>query len=229
MQSEVVQDQGLKRFFNQVYLFMAIGVAISAGVAFLLNYLWASQVLTILSQNSWLMWVVFGGELVLVLALSRAQMMSKAKMISYFVLYSVLQGLTFTIIPWVYDLGSITAAFLTAVVVFVTMAIYGRLTTKSLARSGQVAMMALIGILAATVINIFMHSSTMEYILSYATLIVFIALTAWDNQKLKVMYQQATDQGGIPVDNLAIWGALELYLDFINIFLSILRIFSRNN
>ena len=228
-QPEIVKDDGLKRFFNQVYGYMALGVGVTAGVAFVLNMFFKSTVITILNNYSWLMWVVFAGELLMVISLSRAALKSKAQTMAYFVLYSVLQGLTFTIIPWVYDLGAITAAFLTALVVFVTMSLYGRLTTKPLHKMGRIAFMGLIGVLAATVINIFLGSSQMEFVLSYATLIVFIILTAWDNQKLTLMYQNATETGSIPVENLAIYGALELYLDFINLFLSILRIFSRND
>ncbi|WP_261805523.1 Bax inhibitor-1/YccA family protein [Lapidilactobacillus luobeiensis] len=228
-QPEIVKDEGLKRFFNQVYGYMALGVGITAAVAFLLNTFFQNAVLNVLANHSWVMWVIFAGELVMVLSLSRAALKSKAQTATYFVLYSVLQGLTFTILPWAYDLGAITAAFLTALVVFVTMSIYGRVTSKPLQKMGRVAFMGLIGVLAATVINIFLGSSQMEFILSYATLVVFIILTAWDNQKLTLMYQNATETGSIPVENLAIYGALELYLDFINLFLSILRIFSRNN
>lgn len=105
------------------------------------------------------------------------------------------------------------------------MSIYGRMTKNNLSGFGKFAMMGLIGVIIVSLVNFFMASAAISYFLSYAMLIIFIILTAWDNQKLSMMYRQYGATGEISVSGLAVMGALTLYLDFVNLFLTMLQIF----
>ena len=173
-----------------------------------------------------IMIVLFLAELGLVFFISAGlQRMSHATAVGAFLLYSALTGVTFSFIFLAYTGATIYGAFFGTSLIFGVMALYGAATKSDLSSVGSLAIMLLIGVIIVSVINFFLHISGLAIILSYAIVGIFCALTAYDTQKLKVLSTQM--EGG----NLGIYGALSLYLDFINIFLALLRIFggSRNN
>jgi FtsH-binding integral membrane protein len=141
-----------------------------------------------------------------------------------FILYSVLMGVTMTTIFMIYTAASIASTFFITAGMFFVMSIVGFVTRIDLTRVGSILVMALIGIIIASVVNIFLHSETLYWIISYAGVIIFVGLTAYDTQKIKGMIAEygAVDEVGY---KLALLGALTLYLDFINLFLFLLRIF----
>ena len=141
-----------------------------------------------------------------------------------FVLYSVINGATMSFIFMVYTYSSITNVFFITAGTFAAMALFGYFTKADLSSMGKILMMALIGIIIATIVNIFTKSEGLAVILNYLGVLVFVGLTAYDSQKIKMMLAQAPDAGEA-AQKLALLGALSLYLDFINLFLYLLRIF----
>jgi FtsH-binding integral membrane protein len=140
-----------------------------------------------------------------------------------FILYSVLMGVTMSSIFMVYTMSSIASTFFITAGTFLVMSILGYTTRLDLSRLGSMLLMALIGIIIASVVNIFMHSETLYWIISYAGVLIFVGLTAYDTQEIKMMLAQhgtADDMG----HKYALLGALTLYLDFVNLFLHLLRI-----
>ncbi len=185
------------------------------------------------SSNPVMIENVFGGmfyifiilELVLVLVLSaRVMKMSPVGAKMCFLLYSFVSGLTFSSIFIVYNLTSITSVFLISALVFGIMALIGYTTKVDLTKVGFYLMMALIGAIIVMIVNIFLNNPMVDTFISIVCLIVFIGITAYDVQKIK-----ALESSGLPEDNLAIYGALELYLDFINIFLHLLQFFGKSD
>ncbi|HMC21350.1 MAG TPA: Bax inhibitor-1/YccA family protein, partial [Thermoanaerobaculia bacterium] len=169
--------------------------------------------------------VAFGlilAELGIVLFLSfRIMAMSAGAAASAFLVYSFLNGLTLSVIFWAYSQASIVQAFLTAAGMFGAMAVYGLVTKRDLTSWGAFFFMGLIGVVLCSIVNIFLHSSGLSFVISIIGVFVFLGLTAWDNQKLKQMAMVT----GPAQENVAVIGALALYLDFINLFLFLLRIF----
>lgn len=139
-----------------------------------------------------------------------------------FLLYAVLNGVTLSSIFFIYQLGSIAFTFFITAGVFLAMSIYGYVTKKNLNTFGSYCVMGLFGIIIATVVNLFVHSSTLEWIVSFIGVGIFMGLTAWDTQKIK---ESAYVIEPSMVGKLAVIGALSLYLDFINMFLYLLRFF----
>ncbi|MEJ1318751.1 Bax inhibitor-1/YccA family protein [Latilactobacillus sakei] len=226
----VVNVDSESRFFSKVYGLMALGVGISALVAVLLVTVFASQTVAILSNsNTWMVWGLMIVEMILVVQISRKATKNPSASMMMFIAYALLNGLTFTVILLAYDIGQIGAAFISSALVFVAMSAYGRMTKNNLSGFGKFAMMGLIGIIIVTIVNAFMGSVAIEYFLSYAMLIVFIILTAWDNQKLSLLYRQYGSTGEVSISGLAVMGALTLYLDFVNLFITMLQIFGFGN
>lgn len=164
------------------------------------------------------------GELLLVVYLSRAiNKMSQSTAIAAFLIYSVLNGLTMSVIFLVYTSSSISTTFLVTAGTFGAMSLYGYTTKRDLTSIGNLAFMALIGIIIASVVNFFLKSEMMYWIITYLGVAIFVGLTAYDTQKLKQIGSQGfSDQESM--EKLSIMGALTLYLDFINMFLFLLRI-----
>jgi FtsH-binding integral membrane protein len=163
-------------------------------------------------------------ELGIVLFLSfRITKMTPATAASAFLIYSLLNGLTLSVIFWAYRLPTIYAAFGTAAGMFGAMSLYGLVTKKDLTSWGSFFMMGVFGIIICMLVNVFVKSSGLDFVISILGVFIFLGLTAYDNQKLKVM---ATAGG--PTESFAIIGALALYLDFINLFLFLLRLFGGN-
>ncbi len=173
-------------------------------------------------------WVVMFAPLGFVLLMSFGfNKLSYPALIGVFLAYAAVNGISLSFIFMVYSLGSIVNVFLSTVALFALMAIAGYTTKTDLTKMGSILMIGLFGIIIASVINIFMKSDTMGFITSILGVIIFTGLTAWDVQKIKNM--AAEDDGSTPFKKMSIMGALTLYLDFINIFLYLLRLFGKRD
>lgn len=168
-------------------------------------------------------------ELALVILLTaRLQKLSLTTATLFFVLFAVINGVTLSSIFVIYTMASIAQTFLICSATFGVMAVYGYTTKRDLSSMGKLLFMALIGLIIATVVNIFMRSSGLDMAISYIGVLVFVGLTAWDTQKIKLMLANAEDMGE-SAQKIALIGALSLYLDFINLFIYLLRIFGRRD
>lgn len=209
------------QFFNAVYAWMAAGLALTAVVAWYV------------SNDPMLMRRIFSGptligliiaELGLVLVIGRAiNKISTGVATGLFLLYSALNGLTLSAIFIVYAHSTIASAFIVTAGTFGAVSLYGFVTKTDLTRLGSFLFMALIGLILASVVNMFMASSALHWIITYAGVLIFVGLTAYDTQKLKLIAIETENNPALAA-RLSIIGALSLYLDFINLFLFILRI-----
>jgi FtsH-binding integral membrane protein len=209
---------------RNVYTWMACGLAMTALTAMIVgrNENWVYTLAT-----SGMYWGLLIAEVVLVIFLSaRINKMSFATAGLMFAAYAILNGVTMSFIMLAYTAESIAQAFFVTAGTFGGMSLVGFFIKKDLSAMGRTLMMALIGLIIATIVNIFWQNSMMASILNYAGVIIFVALTAYDTQKIKVMLQQAQYAGiSDQTNKLALMGSLTLYLDFINLFLYILRLF----
>ena len=209
---------------RNVYTWMACGLAMTALTSMIVgrNENWVYTLAT-----SGMYWGLLIAEVVLVIFLSaRINKLSFATAGLMFAAYAILNGVTMSIIMLAYTAESIAQAFFVTAGTFGGMSLVGFFIKKDLSAMGRTLMMALIGLIIATIVNIFWQNSMMASILNYAGVIIFVALTAYDTQKIKVMLQQAQHAGlNDQTNKLALMGSLTLYLDFINLFLYILRLF----
>jgi FtsH-binding integral membrane protein len=209
---------------RNVYTWMACGLAMTALTAMIVgrNENWVYTLAT-----SGMYWGLLIAEVVLVIFLSaRINKMSFATAGLMFAAYAILNGVTMSFIMLAYTAESIAQAFFVTAGTFGGMSLVGFFIKKDLSAMGRTLMMALIGLIIATIVNIFWQNSMMASILNYAGVIIFVGLTAYDTQKIKVMLQQAQYAGiSDQTNKLALMGSLTLYLDFINLFLYILRLF----
>ena len=182
------------------------------------------SILYTLYAKPWMMFVLMAVELGLVIFLSaRIRKLSLTTATVCFILFSVINGLTLAPIFIVYTGSSIAKVFFITAGTFAVMAVIGYRTKRDLSSIGRILFMALIGLIIASLVNLFLHSSGLELILSYVGVLIFVGLTAWDTQKIKVMLNEceAPDE---EAQKIALLGSLSLYLDFINLFLFLLRI-----
>ena len=215
-------QQIISEFFSKVYSWMAGALALSALVAWKAAN--SPAFIEMVMQKPYILYGMIIGELVLVIALAGwIRKMSLGAAIFAFLTYSVLTGLTLSTVLLVYTAASVSKVFVITAGLFGTMAIYGYTTKKDLTSWGSFLIMALVGIIIASIVNIFLGSHMMDWIITYAGIIIFLGLAAYDNQKLKTLAFSASDSEGF--SKLAILGALTLYLDFINLFLFLLRAF----
>ncbi len=213
-------------FVNRVYGWMSGGLTITGITAYLIGTDPAMS--QKLAENPGLLWGAMIGELVLVLILSaRINKMSAAAATGCYLLFSALTGVVLSFVFVVYSMGSIATTFFTTSLTFGTMSVYGYVTKRDLTSIGNLCFMALIGLIIASVVNIFVGSPALYWLTTYAGILIFVGLTAYDTQKIKEMSialgseLSASETG----KKYAIMGALALYLDFINLFLLLLRIF----
>lgn len=212
---------------RKVYVWMAMALCITGLTAY--GVASSPNLLLTLYSHHWLIIGLLFAELALVFAISGAiNRLSLTTATLLFILYSALTGVTFSSIFVVYTMSSIGKVFFITAGTFAAMAFVGYTTRRDLSKMGGLLFMALIGLIIATVVNLFIKSSGLELVLSYIGVLVFVGLTAWDTQKIKVMLAQQYDMSETS-QKLALLGALELYLDFINLFLYLLRIFGSRN
>ena len=219
-QTQVIVNE----FIRSVYNWMAIGLGLTGFIAFYVSN--SPDMIRLIYGNQILFFGLIIGELALVFYLSaRVQKIQASTATALFILYAALNGATLSFIFLIYTSSSITSTFFICAATFVSCSIYGMVTKRDLTSLGGFMAMGLIGIIIASVVNMFIRSSGMSLIISYIGVFVFVGLTAYDTQKLKRMAitQPAGLEAGV-VRKGAIMGALTLYLDFINLFLMLLRI-----
>lgn len=211
------------RFITKVYGWMAFALGLTGLVAF-----YAAQtpaLLSLIFSNSYGFWILFGLQIGIVIFLTaRIDKMSANMAIGSFILYSIITGFVFSMIFLVFTMGSIASTFFITAGTFATMSIIGYYTKTDLTSFGRIMMMALVGLIIASIVNYFMNSPTLYWITTYVGILIFTGLIAYDTQKIKEM--NIIGNEGTDTDKKeAIMGALCLYLDFINLFLLLLRIF----
>ena len=222
-QQQVAIEQ--QRFITKVYGWMSFALAVTGAVSFmtasspyLLNFIFGSR------------FVFFGliiGELALVFALSALiNKLTPVTATFMFLLYSVVNGLTLSVIFLVYTSASIATTFFVTAGTFGVMSAYGYFTKTDLTKMGNILMMALVGLIIASIVNIFFQNPVLYWVVTFAGIIIFVGLTAYDTQKIKNIGAGVTE-GSDAEKKGAIMGALTLYLDFINLFLMLLRLFGR--
>jgi FtsH-binding integral membrane protein len=208
---------------RKVYLWMSLALVITGFTAYYVAT--TPALIGAIITNQILFWGLVIGELALVFGLSAAiNKLSLTTATLMFVIYAVINGLTLSFIFLVYTASSITSVFFITAGTFAVMAFFGYFTKTDLSSLGKILMMALIGIIIATIVNIFTKSEGLAMILNYLGVLVFVGLTAYDSQKIKQMLMMAPDTDEA-AQKVALLGALSLYLDFINLFLYLLRIF----
>ena len=221
-------DAKVSAVMKSVYFKMFLGLLVTAAVAWFVAATANSDrsFLVYMAQHSWVYWGLAIVEIGLVLWISAGlRKMSSGMATGLFFLFAIANGLTLSIIFVVYQIAAIFKTFLITAGVFGAMSIYGYFTTKDLTRIGSFLYMALFGLIILAVVNMFWANSTMEWIVSGLGVLIFIGLTAWDTQQIK---QMAYADPSMANGRLATLGALSLYLDFINLFLYLLRFFGGN-
>ena len=213
-----VIDAGLRAHMTRVFNYMAAGVAVTGVVAWL-----TSQIVGPALLNSPLIWVFMLAPLALVFFISfRINSLSAGAALTLFFVYAASVGLSVATIFFIYTDTSITRVFFVAAAAFGGLSLLGYTTRRSLSGMGSFLMMGLIGVIIASLVNIFLKSSGLDWIVSVIGVIVIAGLTAWDTQKIKEMYDPMDD--GTVAGRKAVMGALSLYLDFINLFMLLLRL-----
>jgi uncharacterized protein len=216
--SALVIDEGLRAHMLRVYNYMAVGVGLTAVVAWFTYQLIGPALL-----QSPLMWIFILAPLVMVFFISaRINTMQAATARLLFFVYAALVGLSLSVIFHVYTQSSITRVFVIAAAMFGALSLFGYTTRRDLSGVGTFLFMGLIGLIIASVVNLFLRSGELDWLISVIGVGVFAGLTAYDTQRIKAMYDAGDDEhsGG----RKAVMGALSLYLDFINLFMMLLRL-----
>lgn len=212
-------------FMSQVYFWMAMGLGLTGVVA---GWMALNPSLVMgLTRNMGLFWTLALVQLGIVFWLSAAIMRVSVMAATIgFSVYATLNGILLSWIFLIYTGASIAATFFVTAGMFGAVSVYGFVTKRDLTSIGSFCFMGLIGIILASIVNIFLKSPAVYWIITYAGIAVFVGLTASDTQKLKRIHEQGVQSGDV-LRKLALLGALALYLDFINLFLLLLRIFGR--
>lgn len=216
-------ENGISKFFSKVYLWMFIGLLISGGVAYYTSVT-PSMIRMVYSSFNLILII----ELIVVIAFSALRnKVSPLVAKILFITYSAISGLTLSSIFLVYKIESVGLVFLSAAVMFGLLALYGYITKQDLSSLGKILIFALLAIVVMSLINIFVGNESFNIFISIVSVVIFLGLTAWDMQALKAMYNYySSDEREL--GKMAIYGALDLYLDFINIFLSLLNLFGKS-
>jgi FtsH-binding integral membrane protein len=212
-------------FLRRVFTWMFLGLLMTGAVAAIVGS--SNSLLTDVTRNPLILMVVFLGQIGLVVTISGAiNRLSPATALTLFFVYSAINGVLFSFVFELYTKQSIFTTFLVTSAMFGTLALIGATTKTDLTKFGPILLGALVALIIATIVNIFVASSGLYWITTYAGILIFAGLTAYDMQKLTNFAQQAgVDE--TTQERMAIVGALSLYLDFINLFLFLLRIFGR--
>lgn len=209
---------------KNVYTWMCVALLITGFTAYYAAGSYA--IMEAILSNRILFFGLFIAQFVLVIALTaRIQSLSFSAALSLFILYSFLNGITMSVIFLAYTSASIASTFFVTAGTFGTMSLYGYFTKRDLTSIGNLCMMALLGLIIASVVNLFFDNELLYWITTYAGVLIFVGLTAYDTQKIKEMlHGQEVNED---TQKFAIIGALKLYLDFINLFLYLLRLFGK--
>jgi FtsH-binding integral membrane protein len=213
----------LNRVYNFTYGWMAFGLLISGVVAYFMAQAFGTEVLV---PSRGLFMGCFIVEILLVLGLSAMiHKMAVPLAALLFMVYAAVNGVTLSVIFLVFELATIQSVFFVTAGTFAGMALFGSLTRKNLSGMGRICVMGLWGIILASFVNIFLGSSGLDAIVTYGGVLIFVGLTAWDAQKVRILAEQQNQLDAGTVRRLGLLCALELYLDFINLFLYLLRFF----
>lgn len=227
MERDLARSAAFPALMRKVYLWMTMALVITGLCAW--GTATSPSMVQLVYGNRAAIWVLFIAELGLVFyTTARINRLSLTTATTLFIIYSALNGVTLSSIFMVYAMTSIAKVFFITAGTFGVMALYGSVTKTDLSRFGNLFLMALFGLIIATLANLFIKSSGFDLILSYVGVVLFVGLTAWDSQQIKraLSLQAGMDESA---QKVALLGALELYLDFINLFLYLLRIFGRSD
>ena len=227
MERDLARSAAFPALMRKVYLWMTMALVITGLCAW--GTATSPSMVQLVYGNRAAIWVLFIAELGLVFyTTARINRLSLTTATTLFIIYSALNGVTLSSIFMVYAMTSIAKVFFITAGTFGVMALYGSVTKTDLSRFGNLFLMALFGLIIATLANLFIKSSGFDLILSYVGVVLFVGLTAWDSQQIKraLSLQAGMDESA---QKVALLGALELYLDFINLFLYLLRIFGRRD
>ena len=214
-----------RSFVSKVFLWMSFGLALSTASSFAL--LSQPLMLRALFGNQWAIIGVFVAEIALVIWLSvRIQAMSAALASSIFCVYSILNGVTVSAVLLAYTGASVMQTFAITAGTFFFFSLYGLTTKKDLTSMGGLAVMALIGLIIASVVNTFLKSSGLMWVITFVGIAIFVVLIAYDTQKLKTMHAMGFENESAE-KKMVVIGALALYLDFINLFMMLLNLFGK--
>lgn len=209
--------------FRSVYVWMTLALVITGFTA--LYVAKSYTLLNLMLQNQMAFWGVLIAELGLVFYMSaRINRISFTTATILFIVYSILNGVTMSMLFLIYTMSSIATTFFVTAGTFGAMALFGYATKKDLTRIGNLCIMGVIGLIIASLVNMFLHNSMMDLIISYVGVLLFVGLTAYDSQKIKQMLSGEEIEVNETTQKIALMGALTLYLDFINLFLYLLRI-----
>ena len=224
-EQELSMSAAFPILMRKVYVWMTLALVITGVTAY--GVATSPGLMMAIATNKLLFWGLIIAEFGLVVAISAAiNRLSLTTATLLFVLYSVINGATLSFIFAIYTMSSIASVFFITAGTFAVMAVIGYTTKKDLTSMGKILFMALIGIIIATIVNIFLKSTGLQMIVSYLGVLIFVGLTAYDSQKIKQMLLMAPDAGE-GAQKIALLGALSLYLDFVNLFIYLLRIFGR--
>jgi len=225
--SETVLQELFNAAMAKVYLWMFAGLLLTTIVAFITST--NETILRFVFGSPFVMLGLFAVEIGLVIAISAAIMkLSPAKALTLFFLYAALNGVTMSVIFMAYTSGTVIMAFGTTAALFGIMSVVGYTTKTDMTKWGPILLMGLVGIIIGTVVNIFLQSSALDLIITYAGILLFLALIVYDTKYIKTMTVKFAATGDSQmVSRIGVLGALKLYLDFINLFLFILRLFGR--
>lgn len=215
-------ENGISKFFSKVYFWMFIGLLVSGGVAYYTSITPSFMYFTF--KNIYLIMILEIGVVIAFTALRSKVSPLVAKIL--FVIYSIVSGVTLSSIFLIYKLESVGMVFFASAVMFGLLALYGYTTKTNLSTFGRIMLFGLITIIVMSLINMFIGNSNFSIIISIFSIIIFLGLTAWDMQKLKSIYEYYSTSEE-ELNKVAIYGALDLYLDFINIFLQLLSLFGK--
>lgn len=218
-ESTIAAEQ--QRFMVRVYNWMTMGLVVTAGIAYLVS---TTPAIVQMVSNPWVLFPLIIAQLGLVIWLAtRVMQMSAAQATGVFLLYSALTGVTLSFVFLAYTAASLTSTFLVTAGTFGAMSFYGYTTKRDLTAMGSFLFMGLIGIIIASLVNFFLQSTMVYWLVTYAGVLIFVGLTAYDTQKIKEM-NILGNEGTEEDTKEAVRGALTLYLDFINLFLMLLRV-----
>ena len=223
IESTRYSDSVVATLMRNVYLWMTLALVITSLTAMVTAK--SEALMTFIFTNNWALIALMILQLGLVFYFSaRLNRMSFSTATAVFILYSAITGLTFSSIFVVFSMSSIATTFFITAGMFAAMALVGSFTKKDLSGMGKFALMALIGLIIAGIVNMFLRNAMMDFIVSGIGVLVFAGLTAYDSQKIRQMLQMQSEINE-STQKLALFGSLSLYLDFINIFLYLLRFF----
>lgn len=223
-QPTVTLTQSVSKVMRGVYMRMCLGLIATALTAFLVAA--DGSLVYLMASNRLVFWGLIIAEFGVVLTLAGAlNKLSSGVATLLFYSYAVLNGVVLSMLFFNFSLSALAQTFFITAGVFGAMTVYGYFTKSDLTKMGTFLFMALIGLIICSVVNMFLASSSLDWIISFAGVAIFIGLTAWDTQKIKAMIVM---DGGVNTGKIATIGALSLYLDFINLFLYLLRFFGGN-